>query len=275
MANFRERITVLFNADANIHLITDLLTVRSVNDLIKYSCPHKTIEVTIKRFEGNSCTICKKEKKIQEVKQALYPPLINFNDYACIELIDEDTEKFNELPNRQQQICNTQNTIINKLAEQDMKLMTNYININTILNVVCQYGHTTQIVWRTAKNYERKLLCCDCEVLKQQVRVSAINNRHMNDEQLTILGNQYGWTFMGRTDTSGIYRWRCTNGHILLKTKHNIKSNRCKTCYDEHKVQELTNLTAEEIARKQVADTRRSELQKERKRISREQRTIT
>jgi hypothetical protein len=155
-----------------------------------------------------------------------------------------------------------------------MKLLTNYTNIYANLDVICQYGHQTQIVWRTAKNYGRKKLCIECMDLERQVRVSAISNPHMDDEQLTELGNQFGWTFISRTDTSGTYQWQCASGHIVLKTKHNIKSNFCQSCDDDRAAQPDPNLTNEQLAVIAARKERKSQLQKDRKQAVREQRTL-
>ena len=101
MTDHRERIVALINADNAINLITPPEEIIKANSLVRYSCPHKTIEILARSFKGNSCTICKKEKKNQQVNQQIYPPQINFDDYKYIELVDEKAADFNRLTDRQ------------------------------------------------------------------------------------------------------------------------------------------------------------------------------
>ena len=117
----------------------------------------------------------------------------------------------------QKVIIQTQNSIVNKLAEQNVKLLSNYINIDTPLDIVCKYGHETQIVWRKAKNYTKRLMCIGCIDLKNQANNAIEHTRHMTDDELITLGNQYGFTYIDRINQDGYYRWQCNNGHITEK----------------------------------------------------------
>lgn len=268
MATHRDRIAAIFAADPDIRLLTNLESITKGNVLIKYTCPHKDgdsyHEILARDFKGNSCDKCKKTKKLQQIQQQILPPQININDYQVIELIDEQSNEFTEFDSRKQEQVHVQNEVINRLLQQNVYLLSEYVNITAPLDIVCQHGHETQINWKLAKNYGKKMFCSECANIKRTIQATAKIKKHSTDEELTAIGQQYGFTFIRRTETNGQYQWRCPNGHIITKTVQHIKNGHCTECEREAIAAANANIPEERLVQIQQAKARKSQLQKNR-----------
>ena len=65
--------------------------------------------------------------------------------------------------------------------------------------------------------------------------------KNANENELIQIGDEVGWTFLGKSTIRGIYLWLCPEGHKLNKMKREVfETAYCSECKIDYR-KELKN----------------------------------
>jgi hypothetical protein len=196
---------------------------------IQIQCPHKIKEVEVRTIlRGIICNDCKKDKMTADLTQQYFGQTINFAAHDCKTVLDEESKEFTDLGTMGRKKVTFQNKVIDKLATQNMRLLTDYKDSHTTYRTICEYGHIESSSWDSMKM--RRDICQKCSSLKRKIADSCKIFKNASEDELKKVATAHGWKYNGRTDSAGIYEWQCSVDHILYMTKRDALKGYCREC---------------------------------------------
>lgn len=232
---YYEQILELYK-DYNITIYTERDTVHTVFDIIDVECPHQRRQIQVRALLNKlGCNDCIKNKlSLDKNKELLSTTLESFEDYNVIELIDETSANFLSLGKMDQKRKITQNIIINKLAEENIRLTTNYANYDGKISLVCSHAHNSTTSWNALCKLTESY-CRPCRTAKRTVAAATVK-KQTSEEDVIKIAKDLNWTHIRKTGTAGLMEWKCPNGHTVCKVLRELKRASCPECSGKSKI---------------------------------------
>ena len=89
-----------------------------------------------------------------------------------------------------------------------MRLLSEYINRKCRLSLLCKYGHKYQVSSETFWSQTSEF-CSNCKKIKKDIDMGFKVFKNANENELIQIGDEVGWTFLGKSTIRGIYLWLC------------------------------------------------------------------
>lgn len=233
--DYFNQITELASNYEGIQILTTSDNLDTMTDIVKIQCPHLLREIQVRTVlnGGIGCRECEKSRLKREKTQELLPiTLENFNDYSVVNLTDEKSEEFNSLGAVDKGRRKSQNEVILRLDNDNMKLISIYENMNDALSLVCIHAHETTTTWNALKRLSGHA-CRRCREIKKEIdNVRLFKNLTIGE--LKALALSIGWTFIAKCKESGIYKWKCPNNHIVEKCRREFLRGYCAECKSQN-----------------------------------------
>jgi prophage antirepressor-like protein len=240
--------------DYDIVIHTAKEAIHTVFDIIDISCPHSRRQIQVRTLLNQlGCVDCKKDKAIKDrYEQLMKPPEpeptpesdaesasesstktnkespTTKNDYQEIDLIDENSPEFAALGKMDKGRKTRQNAVIKKLAEENIKLTSEYKNFDGKISIMCSYKHPTTTSWNALIKLKSEY-CRTCRDLNRDIQKSAIK-KQVTEQELIEAAEALGWKHIRKTGKGGYIEWTCPNDHTVTKVYRELLRGFCAEC---------------------------------------------